>query len=384
MGLSVPSRHNAAARGTCSPAFAAVQEAFSENFARGEELGASCCVMIDGQIVVDLWGGVTDRSSRAEWQRDTLVNVMSVAKGVAALVIHMLADRGALDLDAPVARYWPEFGQAGKATILVRHVLDHRTGLEVLTEPLWPGAVYDWNAIVEAIERQAPLHPPGTFPAYHTVTMSFLIGELVRRVTGKSYGRVLRELITGPLNLDFHVGLSRPHLDRCARFIKWSGYNEPTEGGDGPSDLLVRAWAQFDPERDDDYNSEQFRTAEIPGVNGHGNARAMATLYGEIAREGGRLISNATLSRACEMQWSAIEPVLGHNYRMALGFTLNSPDAYMGPNLHAFGHVGAGGSTGFCDPDARLGFSYCMNLMRANRDNGPRARRLITALYQCL
>ena len=371
-------------QGHCDPAFAAVGEAFADNFRRGEEVGASCAVVIDGRLVVDLWGGDTDRSGGRPWQRDTIVNMMSVAKGVLALVAHMLVDAGKIDLDAPVARYWPEFAGGGKDRLPVRYLLDHRAGLEVLTEPLWPGAAYDWNAMVGALERQVPLQEPGTRPAYHTLTMSYLVGEVVRRVTGKSYGRVLRDMVTGPLDLDYRIGLSRPDLDRCARFIRWAGYSERGSGHDEPSDLLIRAWAQLDPARDDDLNSEQFRMAEIPGANGHGNARAIARLYGEIACDGGRLISRQALRRATEMQWEATEPVLSHNYRMGLGFTLNSVDAYMGPNPNAFGHVGAGGSTGLCDPDARIGFSYGMNLMRANRDNGPRARRLLDALYSCL
>ncbi|HEY1720383.1 MAG TPA: serine hydrolase domain-containing protein [Magnetospirillaceae bacterium] len=370
--------------GAVDSRFEAVRAAFADNFARGEEVGASCAVVIDGRLVVDLWGGHLDATGGATWNRETIVNMMSVAKGIAALVVHMLVERGQLDLDRPVAAYWPEFAQAGKETVLVRHLLDHRAGLEVLAEPLWPGSVYEWNVMIGALERQAPLHEPGTFPAYHTVTMSFLVGEIVRRVTGKSYGRVLRDLVTGPLGLDYHVSLPRPEHHRCARFLKWSGYNEPGKGSDGPSAFLVKAWAQFDPANDDDYNSAQFKLAEIPGVNGHGNARAIATLYAELARGGGKLISAPALARATEVQWSATEPVLSHNYRMGLGFTLNSPDAYMGPNPGAFGHVGAGGSTGLCDPAAGIGFSYAMNLMRPNRDNGPRARRLLDALYSCL
>lgn len=372
-----------AVAGRCDPAFDPVAEAFAANFERGDEIGASCAVVVDGRLVVDLWGGTTDRDGPA-WESDTIVNMMSVAKGVAALVVHMLVERGRLDLDRPVADYWPEFAAHGKDAVLVRHVLAHTAGLEVLDEPLWPGAVYDWNAMIGAIEAQAPLNEPGTRPAYHTVTMSFLVGELARRVTGKSYGRVLRELVTGPLDLDYHVGLSLPHHHRCARFLRWEGYNEPGKDADGPSELLVRAWAQFDPARDDGYNSEQFRLAEIPGVNGHGNARAVARLYGELARPDQRLIAGERLAVATTEQWAEREPVLGHDYRMGLGFTLNSPDAYMGPNLNAFGHVGAGGSTGLADPDARVGFSYGMNLMHPHRDNGPRARHLLDALYSCL
>jgi CubicO group peptidase (beta-lactamase class C family) len=370
--------------GFVDPAFRRVADAFTHNFALGEEVGASLAVVVGGRCVVDIWGGTVDRTEGRPWERHTLINMMSVAKGISALVVHMLAERGLIDLDAPIARYWPTFAAAGKDGVLVRHALDHRAGLEVLSEPLWPGAVYDWAAMTGALERQEPLHSAGTFPAYHTVTMSFLVGELVRRVTGQSYGRVLRDLVTGPLGADYHVGLDPADLPRCARFLKWSGYNEPGKDADGPSQLLVQAWAQFDPAQDDGYNSEQFRLAEIPGVNGHGNARAVARIYGELVRPNSLLLAAENRERAAAQQWSATEPVLAHNYRMGLGFTLNSPDAFMGPNPRAFGHVGAGGSTGFCDPDAGVGFAYGMNLMRPNRDNGPRARRLIDALYQSL
>ncbi|MGE0215046.1 serine hydrolase domain-containing protein [Mycolicibacterium sp.] len=367
--------------GHVDPAFRPVADAFAANFDDGLEVGATCAVVIAGQPVVDLWGGVTDEGPHATaWERDTLVNLMSVSKGILAIVTHMLCDRGVLDLDAPVARYWPEFATHGKDQILVRHVLDHTAGLEVLTEPLWPGAAYDWTAMVRALENQSPLHAAGTRPAYHTVTMSFLAGELIRRITGTSYGQALRDLITGPLAADFHVGLGGKDMARCARFLRWHGYNAQGHGSDEPSSLLVAAWAQFDPA--DDWNSTAFRRSEIPGVNGHGNARAVAAIYGALCT--GALMSAETLQRATELQWSATEPVLLHNYRMGLGFTLNSPDAYMGPNPRAFGHVGAGGSTGLCDPDLGLGFSYGMNRMYPSRDNGPRARRLLEALYQCL
>jgi CubicO group peptidase (beta-lactamase class C family) len=378
---SPPALPRTGVQGHVDPAFRAVAEAFQANFDDGLEVGASCAVVVEGRLVADLWGGRIDDSATAPaWERDTIVNLMSVAKGFAALVVHVLHEQGRLDLDAPVARYWPEFAQAGKDGVLVRHVLAHTAGLEVLTDPLWPGAVYDWAAMTGALERQRPLQEPGTQPAYHTVTMSFLVGELVRRATGRSYGQVLRELVTAPVGADYAVGLPEADLARCARFIRWMGYNASGHGDDGPSSLLVQAWAQFDPA--DDWNSREFRLAEIPGVNGHGNARAVATIYGALTD--GAFLSREGVHRATEVQWETTEPVLSHDYRMGLGFTLNSPDAYMGPNPHAFGHVGAGGATGLCDPDARIGFSYGMNRMHPSRDNGPRARRLLDALYSCL
>lgn len=367
--------------GHVDPAFSSVAEAFRANFDDGLEVGATCAVVLDGRTVVDLWGGVTDAGlGGTAWERDTIVNLMSVSKGILAMVAHMLCDRGDLDLDSPVARYWPEFAARGKDQILVRHLLSHTAGLEVLSDPLWPGAAYDWPAMVRALENQPPLHPPGEQPAYHTVTMSFLVGELIRRITGDTYGQTLHTLISGPLSADFHVGLSEHDMSRCARFLRWQGYNSQGQGADEPSSLLVQAWAQFDPA--DDWNSPAFRRSEIPGVNGHGNARAVAQIYGALCT--GALLSAEALDRATELQWFTTEPVLSHNYRMGLGFTLNSPDAYMGPNPRAFGHVGAGGATGLCDPDLKLGFSYGMNRMHPSRDNGPRARRLLEALYACI
>jgi CubicO group peptidase (beta-lactamase class C family) len=377
--MTAPTRTQAAPiDGTCDPAFRALKSAFIENFEVDQDIGASCCVVLEGRLVVDLWGGHKTADRVAPWARDTIVTMMSVAKGFNAIVIQMLVDRGLIDCNAPVAKYWPEFAQANKEEILVRHLLDHRAGLEVIDDPLWPGAVYNWNVFVDAIERQSPSHEPGTFPAYHPVSVGFTTGELVRRLTGKSYARILREFITGPLGIDFQVGLPQPDLQRCARFTKGPVY---TDAGNQPSPLsplLRKAMAQFDPQRDDDFNSEQFRFAEIPSINGHGNARSVASFFGMLALDDGSLISSEALARVSEIQWSGIDATLGHNIHMGLGVRRNCPDAYMGPNAAAWGHPGAGGSIGFCDPDAKIGFSYGMNLMRPTRNVGPRARRLVT------
>ncbi|MCR4265023.1 serine hydrolase [Nitratireductor sp. ZSWI3] len=374
--------------GTCDPAFSSVRDAFAANFEEGMEVGACCAVFVEGRKVVDLWGGYTDETSSVEWSRDTIVNLMSVAKGVASLSIHRLVSQGKLELDEPIARYWPEFAKNGKDRILVRHALDHRAGIPIIEDPLWSGAVYDWDAMIRALEAQTPIFPVGQQPAYHTVTMSFLLGELVRRVTGDSLGSYFKREIAEPLELDYWLGLPESEHSRCARFIPWTGYNNRTGNGDGPPELLIKAWQQFDPANDDGYNSAQFRSAQIPGVSGHGNARAIAKLYAGLALggtlDGHQIIPQDALMRATELQWEDEEPVLTHDYRMGLGFTLNSKDAYMGPNAEAFGHVGAGGSTGFADPVAHVGFSYGMNRMYPTRDNGPRARRLIEATYASL
>lgn len=376
------------AKGEYQSEFAPVLDAFKANFDEGIEIGACCCVYVDGRPVVDLWGGHMDETKSRPWERDTVVNLMSIAKGVASLCIHKLVEAGKLDLDSPVARYWPAFAQNGKDGVLVRHCLDHRAGIPVVEDPMWRGAAYDRPAMIAAIEKQRPIFPAGEQPAYHTIVMSFLLGELCWRVAGMSLGAYFRKEIGDKLQLDYWLGLPSSAENRCARFVAWTGYNTKTGEENGPPDLLIKAWQQFDPAHDDNYNSRSFREADLPAVNGHGNARAIAKLYAGLALggtlDGIRIISPEALKRATEMQWFEVEPVLTHNYRMGLGFTLNSPDAFMGPNLEAFGHVGAGGSTGFADPKTGIGFSYGMNRMYPTRDNGPRARRLIEAVYKCL
>ncbi|MEW9617229.1 serine hydrolase domain-containing protein [Shinella sp. S4-D37] len=370
--------------GHCDAAFLAVRDAFAANFEVDREIGASCSVVIDGRTIVDIWGGYTDDSRTTPWSQDTIVNLMSVAKGFDSIVMQKLFDRGLLEIDAPVAKYWPEFAQAGKSGVTVRHVLSHTSGLEVVREPMWPGAIYDWNAFVGALERQAPSHEPGTFRAYHPMTVGHLTGELVRRVTGKSYGRILRETIGAPFGIDFQVGLSRPELARCARFTPGPGYDDPQYAPSPLNDLLVASRAQFDAERDDAFNSEQYRMSEIPSANGHGNGRSIAKFYGKLALNDEAIVTKEALQRICEVQWEGVEAVLSHDIRMGLGVRRNCVDVYMGPNETAWGHSGAGGSLGYVDPEAKLGFGYAMNLMRPTRNNGPRPRRLIDALYSCL
>ena len=262
--------------GDCDPRFAAVEVTFAENF-RQDEVGAMLAVTLAGRPVVDLWGGYADRRRTRPWRRDTLVCMMSVAKGVTALVAHMLVDRGALDLATPVARYWPEFAAAGKDTLPVRYLLDHRAGLPLIDEPLAPDAVYDWSAMTAALAAAAPLWPPGTVRAYHSVTMGFLVGEVVRRVSGKSLGSLFQDEVATPLALDYHIGLPEAHHGRCAEFF---GETAGTlfDASD-PASLKARAMAQV-PARI--LNEPRFRTSEIPSINGHGTVRAIARLYGAL------------------------------------------------------------------------------------------------------
>jgi CubicO group peptidase (beta-lactamase class C family) len=373
--------------GECAPGFEAVRDAFETNFVAEEEVGASASVVVDGRTVVDLWGGWRDAASTLPWERDTIVCMMSVAKAVSATCLHMLVDRGQVELDAPVARYWPEFAQNGKEGVLVRHVLDHRAGLPILTEKLHPQAMFDHALMVGALERQAPLWEPGAKAGYHVHNQGFLIDEILRRADGRALPQFLREEVTGPLGIDYQFGLSQADQARCAEFL------QATEGtifaarhGD-PDKILSRAWDQLpDPL---DLNSRQWREATITSASGHGNARAVARLYGALARggelDGVRLMSPATLEQAITKQHNMVEVMMERPYHQALGFLLSSPPiVWMGPGQRSFGHHGVGGSIGLGDPDAKVGFAYAMNKMHARIDNGPRARRLIEAVYRCL
>jgi CubicO group peptidase (beta-lactamase class C family) len=373
--------------GECAPGFEAVRDAFETNFLAEEEVGASVSVVLDGRKVVDLWGGWRDAACTRPWERDTIVCMMSVAKAVSATCLHMLVDRGQVELDAPVARYWPEFAENGKQAVLVRHVLDHRAGLPILTEKLHPLAMFDHTLMVRALAQQAPLWEPGTKAGYHVHNQGFLIDEILRRVDGRTLPQFLRDEVTGPLGIDYQFGLSEADQARCAEFLMATGGTIFAARNGDPDKILSRAWDQLpDPL---DLNSRQWREATITSASGHGNARAVARLYGALARggelDGVRLMSPATLEQAITVQHNMVEVMMDRPYHQTLGFLRSSPPiVWMGPGQRSFGHHGVGGSIGLGDPDARLGFAYAMNKMHARIDNGPRAGRLIEAVYRCL
>jgi len=378
-----------AIEGTCDPRFARVREAFAENFRRDGELGAAVAVTLHGRPVVDLWGGWRDAARTRPWQADTIVCMMSVAKAVSALALHMLVDRGRVDLDAPVASYWPEFAQAGKARVTVRQALSHLAGVPV-ADAAPPGAIYDAGAMEAALAAQAPLWEPGTVPCYHSATLGFICGAIVRRVTGRSLGAFVREEISAPLGLDYQIGLRPEEAARCADMIRAKGslldlaQSSGKDQSGSKTDLLSRAWKQLPPE--EDYNSPAWRAAEIPSANGHGNARAVARLCGALAcggtLDGVRLIGADALARATEEQWRGQSMASGLTFRVGMGFFLNCPpDRPMGPNARAFGHSGAGGAQAIADPVSGIGFAYSPNRMHAGIDIGPRAQRLIEAAF---
>lgn len=371
--------------GTCAPEFDRVLDAFRENFERGEEVGAACAVYKDGACVVDLWGGYRDAARTQPWVENTIVNMMSVAKAFTSTAVAMLVERGEVDYDAPVARYWPEFAANGKQEIPVRWVLDHRAGLPVLRPSLDRGDIYDWEKVTSALAGMVPLWEPGTQAGYHILTMGFLAGEIIRRVTGKMPGAFIADEIALPLGLDYAIGLSESDFARVAEFIPATDGTIFAVEDLPEEEFLKYAWAELP--RDEDFNSSAWRNASIPGANGHGNARAVARFFGCLANDGIldglQVIRPETIQKMSAEQHNHQEVVMKRSYHQALGVLRNSPPINpMGPNPSAFGHHGVGGSVGIADPAVGLGFAYSMNQMHARIDNGPRAGRLKAAAFQ--
>ena len=275
-----------AIHGHCDPAFAVVEEAFAKGFEAHDELGAAVAVWAGGLLAVDLWAGHADPTEGVPWERDTIAHVYSVSKPLAAACALLLVERGALDLDAPVARYWPEYAQAGKEGTLVRHVLAQQSGLVTLREPQPPEVLLDWDGLIAAIAAEPPLFEPGTRQAEQALFFGHLVGELVRRVDGRSLGRFFAEEIAGPWQLDFHFGLTPDEQARCARLVDVGGVWRQSILDD-PRPLLVPASDNPPGVLEADVvNSPTYRAAEVPAVNGHGSARAIASFYGGFASGG--------------------------------------------------------------------------------------------------
>ena len=390
-------------RGTCDERFAPVFEAFAENFRVEEELGAACSVVLDGATVVDLWGGWARADRSQEWDKHSTVCMMSVAKGVTGICFNMAIDRGLIDPDERIATYWPEFAQNGKDAITVRMVLDHTAAIPVLTDDtMYPGGFYDYEAYIRALEVQHPLWQPGTRAAYHVHNQGFLLGEILRRVTGMTVGPFLKENVTRPLAAEYYIGgMDEQQQAHVAEVLPNTGARlfaakdqaippKPTTPEGWQDGAVLRSFAFLQNPREpwyDTMNSPRWREVEIASGSGHGNARGVARIYGATvgAVDGISLLSKDQLERMITEQHNQVELLQDRPYHQALGVLLNTPEAvYMGPNMRSFGHHGLGGSIGFGDPDAKLGFSYCCNQMHAVGDNGPRARRLIDAVYGVL
>ena len=380
-------------QGQCDARFKRVREVFESGFASGAELGAGLCIYREGRVVVDLWGGFADEAQRRPWRRDTLANVYSTTKGITALCAHQLVERGELDLDAPVSRYWPEFSESGKAELPVRYLLSHQAGLAGVSEPLAPRDLFDWRRMTRALEAQKPWWKPGTNHGYHALTYGWLVGEVIRRVSGMSVGRYVREHVAAPLSAEFWIGLPEELDGRAADLVQGP---ISTEGGPNlmeiaaadPEGLVAKVFGN-PPIFAVSPNSREWRAAELPAANGHTTAHALARIYGALGNcgelEGVRLIGRDAIEAARVEQAYGQDLVLPLVTRMALGFMLGPANEPLGPNPRSFGHGGAGGSLGMADPEAKLGFGYVMNRMHTGVWLvDPRPHALLDALYSCL
>jgi CubicO group peptidase (beta-lactamase class C family) len=359
-------------QGSYDGLFTAVPHALAE-LLDGGDVGGSVAVFVDGEPVVDVWGGFADAERCVPWERDTIVNVHSVTKTMTALCALVLADRGELDLDAPVARYWPEFAAAGKEGVLVRHLLSHTAGL-----PDWEGPVeelYDWPSATARLVAQAPQWEPGSAAGYHSLTQGFLVGEVVWRVSGRSVGEFFADEVAGPLGADFHIGLGAEHDRRVALAVPPPGRDEEyTAGAAGQGS----APAAGTPIRVRDGNSVAWRRAQIPAASGFGNARSVALVQSAMACGGSvggvRLLSQAGCDRAWEEQFSGEDRVLGMPVRWGLGYGLFGS---------TYGWGGWGGSLVMIEPEARMAVAYVTNQMREPADD-TRGLELVMSAYDGL
>lgn len=369
--------------GHCDVEFARVAAAFEKNFRMRGELGAAVCVYKNGAPVVDLWGGWANEARTRPWLHDTVVCMMSVGKGMAALCVWMLADRELIDLDAPVADYWPGFAGGGKGSITVRTLIAGKAGL-LYADHAPAGAGYDWDVMIAALERQEPEWEPGTDHGYHSATAGYLLGELVRRVDGRPVDVFLREEVTRPLDVSYGYGAAWIDPEKVADVVPNPGSHTFVQSRD-PSTKMGRAW-RMRPDSPDHYNDVGMRTGLMPSTNGHGNARAVARIYAALAcggtLDGVRLVSPETIDRMREEAWFGTCAMTDRVFRYGHGFFLNeaimSP---MGTNPRAFGHPGAGGSLGFADPENHIAFSYSPSLMCEGGGLGERCAALVASVY---
>lgn len=382
--------------GACAPGFEKVRDAFEQNFAERAEVGAAVAVWVEGDLVVNLWGGSADAAGTRPWQEDTLVSIFSGSKGLTSTCVHLLADRSEIDLHAPVARYWPEFGQAGKEDITIAMVMSHRSGVIGPRTRMTPQQALDWDGVCRQIAAAEPWWPPGTAQGYHMVTFGFILGEVVRRVTDRTLGQFLRTEIAEPIGIDVHLGLPASEHHRCAEMVNKPHIRDVLAAGEAPGHPTsidehpmagLSITMGFVP--DDEVGSDMidvWRSLEFPGTNAHVTALGMATFYNALAQE--KLITRDHME-LCRVSQGGFDTdlVLGHRvaeHGWGLGYMLNQGGA-AGPNKRIFGHGGAGGSYAFVDLEHRIGYSYVMNnfdYTKANAD--PRSVALSDAVYAAL
>jgi CubicO group peptidase (beta-lactamase class C family) len=370
-----------AVQGKTHDRYADVRTTFEQNLASGADIGAAFCATVEGETVVDLWGGFADAARTRPWTRDTIVNVYSTTKTMTALTALLIADRGELDFDAPVARYWPEFAVNGKAGVKVSHLMSHAAGLSGWKEPITTEDLYDWGKMTSLLAAQAPYWEPGTAPGYHALTQGYLVGEVIRRITGRSLGTVFREEIAEPLGADFHIGLPASDDGRVAELI-------PPPPGTAIGDVgqtELQANMSNNPGIDvSATRTRGWRGAEIPAAGGTGNARSVAEIHVILANggvaKGKRFLSEAGCRKALELQIEGEDLILGAPARFGMGFGLAGGVVPL-PNPNTIYWGGYGGSLVIIDMDARTTFGYVMNKMAGTTQGDMRALGLAMAMW---
>ena len=385
--------------GLCLPAYTAVKEEFVRNFAERGELGASLHVAVDGEAVVDLWGGTADPATQRPWEADTLAVAYSCTKGIAALAAHMLIDRGLIDVEAPVSDYWPEYACAGKESTTVRMLLDHSAGVPAVDARLRPGDMYDADIMASYLAKQRPWWQPGTRNGYHLVTFGWTVGEVVRRVSGLTLGQFIAKEIAEPLGADFYLGLPAELEPRVAPITVWqpapdSALTPYTRAMlTQPRSVQAVAMANVNAAAVD-ANSREFRAAEMGGMGGIASARGLAGIYTPLSLGGGSLVSTDAIARMSQTAVATSEDaLLLIPTRFSLGFMTSMDNRRRGPRANgssvvlgpaAFGHVGMGGSLGFADPAERMSFGYVMNKHGEGILLNDKGQSLVDATYRSL
>ncbi len=380
--------------GLVEPGFERVRDAFSANFEAGHEVGAAVCVHHDGRKVVDIVGGSFDRDGTKPYGTDTLQLVFSSTKGATAVCANLLAQRGLLDLDEPVATYWPEFAQAGKQRLPVRYLLSHQAGLPAIDRTLSPEEVWAWDPVVEALAEQAPFWEPGTAHGYHALTYGYLVGEVVRRISGRTLGAFFADEVAGPLGLEFFIGLPEDLESRVSPIVAAPIAGAAQGLPEYSSTLLARALNMGGAFRDRVWmNRPAWHAAEVPGGNGITDATSLSRMYAGLIGtvEGG---PSAPLLTSDQVEQARTPLTFGPDQvfasvglpleqRIGLGFWRASPAATWGAR-GSFGHGGAGGSYGFADPEHGLAVGYVMNKMAEAVLIDPRSAGIITAVYAAI
>lgn len=366
--------------GECDPRFERVRAAFATNLTDDGELGASCCVLVGGRVVVDLWGGSASIDGSVPWQADTLCNAYSVGKPFVAVSVLQLVADGRIDLDARADVYWPEL-TAGRRGATVRDLLCHRAGVMAIREPMTNDDLWSWERMCAAVARTEPWWPPGSRHTYHTNTYGFLVGELARRVTGDLPGTWLRRA-----GVDAHWGVADADLARCAE-VHWDGptiTGDPAQLASVPDEQLLVVLGYANPPGFSStgvVNTRAWRQAQVPSTNLHASARGIAGFYARLLD--GSLLDPGVLREATTTQSEGYCPVLDREVSFGLGFQPTRPDRPFGPNPGAYGHFGSGGALGFADPLGEVAFGYVMNHVKP-RWQSTRNKRLVAAVYESM